>query len=339
MNIHEIAKAAGVSIATVSRVINGKRDVSNETREKVVNIMNRMGYKPKFTTTSVIDYIGVFISAGKISDPYGSILLDAIADVVFDRQLSIALMSSSKIPKESTEFVYFCKQRNIKGGIFLVPSLSDNYIKELGRQFPLVVVGNSFESEFVGSVRSDNFTGSYKAVKYLIACGHKKIMLVMANFNYIDHKERYEGALRALAEANLDLYPYNIMNSLILSDADIAYSLDFAIKNSPPDAIFAGGDYEAIRVLRALKDKGIKVPDDISIVGYDNLPITASSNPPLTTVNQPIHKIGTEAANMLLDMIASKKNKPRNILLQENDFIIRESVKHKNTDNLILNKA
>jgi len=294
--------------------------------------MNQMGYKPKFTTTSVIDYIGVFMSSGKISDPYTSILLSGIADVAFDRQLSIALMSSSKIPKEGTEFVNFCKQRNISGGIFLASNLSETYIKELGRQIPLVVVGNNLESEYVGSVRSDNFTGSYKAVKYLIGCGHRKIMLVMADLHYIDHKERYEGAKKALTEAKLELNPYNIMNSLILSDSDLSYSLDFAIKNSPPDAIFVGGDYEAIRVLRALKDKGMKVPDDISIVGYDNIPIAASSNPPLTTVNQPIHKIGVEAASMLLDMIASKKNKPRNILLQENHLIIRESVKHKSND-------
>lgn len=334
VNINEIAKAADVSIATVSRVINGKKDVSQETRDKVMKVMKQMNYKPKYTTTSVIDYIGVFVSAGDIASPYSSILLNGIADVVFDRQLSIALMSSSKVPKESIEFVNFCKQRCISGGIFLASTLDETYIKELGRQFPLVVVGNNLESEYVGSVRSDNFTGSYKAVKYLIACGHKKIMLVMANFHYIDHIERFEGAKKALDEANMELNPFNIMNSDKLSDADLSYSLDFSIKNSAPDAIFVGGDHEAIRVLRVLKDKGIKVPDDISIVGYDNIPIAASSNPPLTTVNQPISKIGSEAAKMLLDMIASKKNKPKNILLQENDLIIRESVISRNNINI-----
>lgn len=330
MNIHEVAKAAGVSIATVSRVINGKRDVSQETREKVMKIMKQMNYKPKYTTTSVIDYIGVFVSAGSLATPYSSTLLDGISEVVFDQQLSIALMSSSKIPKESTEFVNFCRQRCISGGIFIASTLEETYIKELGRQFPLVVVGNKLDSEYVGSVRSDNFSGAYNAVKYLIACGHKKIMLVMANFNYIDHIERFEGAKKALSEANMELNPFNIMNSDKLSDVDLSYSLDFSIKNSYPDAIFVGGDYEAIRVLRILKEKGIKVPEDMSIVGYDNIPAAACSNPPLTTVNQPVFKLGSEAAKMLLKMISNKKYKPKNILLQENDLIIRESVINRN---------
>lgn len=334
MNIHEVAREAGVSIATVSRVINGKKDVSPDTRNKVMEIMKRMDFQPKYTVTSSIEYIGVFASSNKkhvhTHSAYTSILLDGIFDTAFDRQISVAVVSSSGIPKESSEFLQFCKQRHISGGIFLTSTQDETYIKELGRQVPLVLAGNILDSEWIGSVRSDNLTGSYEAVKYLIACGHRKVLLVMADSHYIDHRERLEGALKALGEAGLEPNPYNIRNTSILTDADLAYSLGFAIENSAPDAIFVGGDHDAIRVLRVLKDKGIKVPDDMSVVGYDNLPVTASSQPPLTTVNQPIYKIGVESVNMLLEIISSKKNKPRNILLQENDLIIRESVRQRN---------
>jgi DNA-binding LacI/PurR family transcriptional regulator len=334
MNIHEIAEEAGVSIATVSRVINGKKDVSQDTRTKVMEIMQRRNFMPKFTTSASVEYIGVFVSSNKkhihTHSAYTSLMLDGIFEAAFGRQICVAVVSSTSIPKDNSEFLHFCKQRRISGGIFLTSTQDETYIKELGKQMPLVLVGNNLGSESIGSVRSDNLSGSYEAVRYLIACGHKKILLVMADSSYIDHRERLEGAVKALDEAGMELNPYNIRNTSILSDADLAYSLGFAIENSAPDAIFVGGDHDAIRVLRILKEKGIKVPDDISVVGYDNLPVTASSQPPLTTVNQPIYKIGMEATNMLLEMIANKRNKPRNILLMENDLIIRESVKQRN---------
>lgn len=328
MNIHEIAAEAGVSIATVSRVINGKKDVSPETREKIMQIMRRNEFKPKVAVSPIVDNIAIFISDDKtkISNPYAAMLLSGVADVVFNQQLSLTLIPSVKIPRESSEFVNFCRQRRVSGGIFLSSTLDDLYIRELGRQMPLVVVGNNLESEYVGSVRSDNCTGAHEAVRYLIGCGHRKILLVMADMHFADHKERYDGASRAIEEAGLDLNPYNIKNTFVLSDADLAYTLEFAIKNTRPDAIFVGGDQEAIRVLRVLQDKGIRIPEDISIVGYDNLPIASSSRPPLTTVNQPIYEIGKEAAKMVLEMIVNRKSKPRNILLQENHLIIRESV-------------
>lgn len=328
MNIHQIAAEAGVSIATVSRVINGKKDVSPETRQKIMDIMQREEFKPKVAVAPVVDNIGIFISDDKtrISNPYTSIVLSGIADVMFNQHLSLNLIPSVKIPRDGTEFLNFCRQRRISGGIFLSSTLDDLYIRELGKHVPVVVVGNKLDSEHVGSVRSDNYSGAYEAVRYLIRLGHKKILLVMADLHFVDHKDRYEGAKKAMEESALELNEYNITNTYALSDADLSYTLEFVVKNSRPDAMFVGGDQEAIRVLRVLQDKGIKIPEDISIVGYDNLPIASSSHPPLTTVNQPIYEIGKEAAKMLLEMITNKKYKARCTVIQENHLMIRESV-------------
>jgi DNA-binding LacI/PurR family transcriptional regulator len=333
MNIHKIAEEAGVSIATVSRVINGKKDVSPETRQRILEIMQKNEFKPKVAVSPVVDNIGVFISDDKtkISNPYTSLVLSGIADVIFNQHLSITLIPSVKIPREGTEFQNFCRQRRISGGIFLSSTIDDLYIKELGKYVPVAVIGNNLDSEYVGSVRSDNFSGAYDAVKYLIKLGHKKILLVMADLHFVDHKDRYEGAKKAIEESNLELNQFNITNTYALSDVDLAYTLEFVVKNSKPDAVFVGGDQEAIRVLRILQDKGIRVPDDISIVGYDNLPIALSSNPPLTTVNQPIYEIGMEAARMLLEMLKNKKSKARNVIIQNNHLMIRESVLPRNS--------
>ncbi len=330
MNIREVAKNAGVSIATVSRVINGKTDVSVETREKILRILKEEDFKPKTNTLSVNDNIGIFLGSNttEISNPYCSLVLSGIASVMFNIDFNLTLIPSLKISKDGTDFLNFCKLRNIVGGIFFSSTQDDVYIKELAKYVPIVVVGNDFnDSEEVGSVRSDNFTGSYEGIKHLVKLGHKEILLVMADMHFLDHAERYEGAKKALVESGLELSKYNILDSYAFNDSDLVYKLDFIIKNQKPDAIFVGGDQEAIRVMRVLQGMGIKIPEAMSVMGYDNLQLAANSNPPLTTVNQPIYDIGREAGKLLLNIINDKEYKPRKILLGANYLMMRESVR------------
>jgi LacI family transcriptional regulator len=328
LNINSIALEAGVSTATVSRVLNGKSDVGEETRGKILDIIQKREYRPKVSVTQTTDTVGVFISDVKsnIANPYSSMLLSGVADILFNNNLNLTLIPATKVPRIGVELVSFCRQRRISGGIYLSSNMDDVYIKELGKNMPVVTVGNDLDSEYVGSVRSDNFAGSYEAVKYLVKLGHKKILLVLADLHYIDHKERLEGAKKAIEEANLEMNRFNIMNSYVFSDVDLPHKLSFIIQNTAPDAIFVGGDQEAIRVLKALQEINVRVPQDISLIGYDNLLISANSHPPLTTVNQPIYEIGKEAAKMLLEMIKDIKYKPQKLLLKENYLIIRESV-------------
>ena len=332
LNIHQVAAEAGVSIATVSRVINGKKDVSPETRERILSIMRKMEFQPKVAVAHAIENIGIFISdtKTKISNPYSSLILDGIADVMFNRHLSLTLIPSVKIPREGPDFLNFCRQRRISGGIFISSTLDDTYIGNLGMHVPVVLVGNEINSEYVGSVRSDNFMGARKALEYLIKTGHKRILLIMADMHFIDHKDRFEGAVKAMEMHNIEPSQYNIMNSYALIDVDLSYTLDHIISSFGPDAIFVGGDQEAVRVMRLLQEKGVKIPEDISIVGYDNLPVASSTNPPLTTVNQPIYDIGKEAAKMLLEMIKNKGYKSTRIVLQDNHIMMRGSVLQRN---------
>ena len=332
MSIRKVAKDAGVSIATVSRVINGKTDVSIETREKILKIIKEKDFKPKTTTLSVSDNVGIFLSSNttEISNPYCSLVLSGIASVMFNRDFNLTLIPSLKISKDGADFFNFCNLRNISGGIFFSSTQDDVYIKELAKHVPIVVVGNDFkDSEEVGSVRSDNFMGAYEAIKQLVKLEHKNILLIMADLHFLDHTERFEGAKKALEEEGVQLSNYNILDSYAFNDSDLNYKLDFILKSSKPDAIFVGGDQEAIRVMRVLQGMGIRIPDDISVMGYDNLQLAASSNPPLTTVNQPIYDIGREAGKLLLNMIADKEYKPRKILLGANYLMMRETVRQR----------
>lgn len=331
MNIREIAKEANVSVATVSRVINGKSDVSTETRERILDIIKERDFKPKVSVSSVSDNIGIFLCSNRndISNPYVSLVISGISSVIFNRDLNLTLIPTMKIPRDGREFYNFCSLRRISGGIFISSSMDDAYITELAKYVPSVLVGNDFDVDCLGSVRSDNFSGAYKAIKYLIQLGHGRILLIMADLHFMDHRDRYEGAVKAINEAGLEQNEYNILDSYLFNNTDLLYKLDFIIKKSCPDAIFVGGDQEAIRVIKVLNDMKLNVPDDISVMGYDNLEIALNTHPPLTTVNQPIYEIGKEAAKLLLNMISDKNYTQTKVVLNDNSLMFRESVKER----------
>lgn len=332
MTIKEIANLAGVSTATVSRVINGKNDVSEQTRDLIQRLIQENSFKPKVSVASQNDNIGVFISDSKtqLSNPYTAIVLSGIADELFKNEVTIALIPSNKISRNSQEFSIFCAQRRISGCLFLSSTLDDTYICDLAERIPIVLIGNDLGHSNVGSVRSNNFEGAYNATKYLGGLGYRNIMLVMANPQFIDHRERLEGAEKALGELGIERHPYNILNSQSLSDNDLRYALSHAFEMNKPEAIFVGGDQDAIRVISILSAMGYSIPQDVSVIGYDNLPYSANTNPPLTTVNQPIYEIGTEAAKMVLNIIRNPEFKPRRLLLGDSNIMIRESARRNN---------
>ena len=334
MTVKEIATMSGVSTATVSRVLNGKDDVSKDTRELIQKIIQQNSYRPKVVVAAQKDNIGVFISNDKteLSNPYTAIVLSGIADVLFRNEVTITLIPSNKIARNSVDFSIFCAQRRISGCLFLSSTLEDTYIGELSKKIPIVLIGNDLDFDEVGSVRSNNFEGAYKAARYIIELGHRNILLIMASGQFIDHRERMEGARKALLEADIAIHPCNIFNSQALSDNDLNYALAHAFEVSKPDAIIVGGDQDAIRVIRLLYTLGYNIPDDVSIIGYDNLPLSINSNPPLTTVNQPIYEIGAEAAKMLMNIVRNPEQKPCKLVLGDNNLMIRESVRRVKND-------
>lgn len=328
MNIREIAKEAGVSIATVSRVLNGKSDVSAETREKILTIIKEKEFKPKVSVAPISDTIGIFLCSNtEISNPYSSLVISGISSIIFKHDFNLTLIPSIKISRDGIDFANFCNSRRISGGIFISSSQDDNYIVELSKHVPSVMVGNDFPLQCLGSVRSDNFSGAYDALKYISSLGHKNILLIMADLHFLDHEERFAGAKKAIDETGMKLNEHSIPNSYLFNNTDLHYRLEFIFKNERPDAIFVGGDQEAIRVIKVLNDMGLNVPDDVSVMGYDNLDISTHTHPPLTTVNQPIYEIGREAAKLLLNMINNKDYTDTKVLLKNNYLMIRETVK------------
>ncbi|MFS0726655.1 LacI family DNA-binding transcriptional regulator [Paenibacillus sp. 1P07SE] len=329
MNIYEVAELAGVSIATVSKVINGKSDISQATKDKVLKIMEENNYKPRLSAVNVRN-IAVFAPLGnnrQLTNPYFSRILSGIGDVAFDHDYSITLVSTLRIPRNKQSFNKYCQQRKIYGGIFVLSSLEDTYIANFAGKQPLVVLSRRFDN--IASVEPDNEAGGYDAVKHLIDYGHRDILFVVPSLSFHDHVMRIRGAERALQEAGLHKHPASLNDSLLLSDTDYGHYLKNLVQQkSMPTAMFVADDHEAIRTMRLLGELGVKIPDDLSIVGYDDLYFSTNITPSLTTVYQPTYEVGKEACRMLIGMMENHdKPQDQRLIIESTKLIIRNSTR------------
>ncbi len=331
MNIYEIAKQANVSIATVSKVINGKPDIGKDTRNKVLKVIKENNYKPKVSVVSIRN-IAVFAPMGNdnhISSPYFSSVLSGIGDVAFDHDYSISLISTLRIPRNEHDFMKFCQQRKIEGGIFILSAVDDHYIKNFAGKLPLVALSQHYEKAPIATVEADNYSGGYDAVKHLLDYDHKNMMFIVPSMKYYDHLMRLAGGEKALEEAGLVKHSGSLDDSLSLSDTDLGHHLKNIMNSeSRPTALFVLNDQEAIRVMRLLKALGIKIPEDISIVGFDDLYFAANTTPSLTTVFHPIYEVGKEAGRLLINSIKKQeKQEKQDIVLKTTKLMIRDSTR------------
>ncbi|WP_127584260.1 LacI family DNA-binding transcriptional regulator [Paenibacillus koleovorans] len=311
MNIYEIAKQANVSIATVSKVINGKQDVGQATREKVLKIIQDNNFKPKVSVTSLKN-IAVFAPMGEshpMSTPYYSSVLSGIGEVAFDEDYTITLVSTNRIPRKEQELLKFCQQRKIDGGIFLLLTMEDSYMAKLAHKLPMVSISRPFDAFPIGHVEADNLGGGYQAVRHLVEYGHAQILLLLPSQKYHDHQMRLQGGEQALRESGLVKHPGSLNHTMAMSDMDLQLHLERVMGQEPrPTAIFAGMDQEAIRIMRLLQTIGLRVPEDVSVVGFDDLYFAANTSPPLTTIQHPVYEVGKEACRTLIRMIEKQED-------------------------------
>lgn len=311
VTIRDVAKAAGVSVTTVSRALNGHSDVSQSTREKVLEAANRLSFRPSLVAKSLVTNrthtVGLLIS--DFNKDFGGqhFLFDVMAGV-HDRLAmdgyDVTLVSTSTTQQQVLSYLDFCMERRFSGVIVMGMRLDDPYVHEVVEApLPSVVVDLPLLSEHCGYVMTDNINGARFAVRHLVSRGHRKIGFVnghgMAAVS-VDRRRGYEDAMRS---ANLPVDPSWI------------YESDFTLEGgkrglkslleSHPDmtGVFLASDLMAIGALQYAREEGIRVPEDIALVGFDNIDLGAFVTPTLTTISQPRHDMGATAAEMLLNMM------------------------------------
>jgi len=333
LNLEDIARKAGVSRSTVSRVINNETYVSPRTRERVMAVVEKEGFAPNPAARSLVTrrtrIIGVVIPTSiqvMFEDSaYFPALLQGVVDVTNARDYATLLWWGSSEADEQTLYSRIMQQNQLMDGLILASiRTNDSLITRLMRmKVPFVTVERptQFESK-ISYVTVDNVQAATHAVKYLVKLGRRRIATITGSLNNPDGYDRLIGYRQALREAGLYL------DETMEIDGEFRYQTAYTVMKEllpkQPDAIFAGSDMMALGAMKAIQEAGLRVPEDIAVIGFDDVPLAAQSDPALTTVNLPVHERGYVAAAMLLDMIEGKNTEVRQVLLPT-ELIVRES--------------
>ncbi len=328
--ISHIAQLAGVSPATVSKVMNGRADVAAPTRERVEQIIIEQGFRrdrvrraaPKGQTRTVQ------LLLPRLDDDYFYAIIEGTAQVLRAAGIRLELLSSSDLPEEEVHWIDPVAGHALDGMLVVLPS-EEAIVQLEHSQWPFVLIHNQGGLlSPAPSVRITSWEGGFVATKYLIDLGHTRIAYIGKSTTARDAIERLAGYRAALDATHLPIDPQlQCAGNFKEADGYAAAKELFALPE-PPTAIFAGNDRQAVGVYRALREMGIAVPDDVSVVGFDNLPFSELLSPPLTTVHAPRMELGQTAASMLLRLLDGERvDMPRVVLPTK--FVERQSCRRR----------
>lgn len=304
--IREVAQTAGVSVTTVSHVINQTRFVSLETKKRVLSAMQQLNYRPNSLARSLrrgeTYTIGLIVPDS--ANPYFAEVARIMEEKAFRASYSTILCNSDNDLEKERRYTEVLINKQVDGIIFMACGDDIASLKELvDRRIPAVVVDRLLDQMEVDSVVSDNLQGGYLATQHLIEIGHQNIAIIRGPSNVTPSARRFDGYLQALKTYNLIVDQTLIKSGNFHPPSGYQATKELLSKPTRPDAIFACNDLMAIGALRAVHELGFSVPDDISIIGYDNIELALFTQPALSTIAQPIQSIADRAVQLLLDRI------------------------------------
>src|SRR5258707_1861383 len=324
--IAQIAQIAGVSVPTVSKVLNDRADVAPQTRERVEKVIkehgfvrNRAARALRQAKTGLVDMI-----IPRLDDEYFLPILEAASQILREAGVRLVLTATHHRSEEEVEWVNTVTDHSTDGILLVLPS--EEVIARLEKaRLPFVLIHSQGGLQTtIPSVRITSWEGGFVATSYLITLGHRRIAYIGKTSPARDAIERIAGYRAAVDSAKLRIDPQlECAGEFTEPDGYHATRALLALPE-PPTAIFAGNDRQAAGVYRALHELSLSVPDDISVIGFDNLPYTELMNPPLTTVHAPRLELGRTAATMLLHLINGEALEMTRVVLPT-EFVERQS--------------
>lgn len=333
--LKDIALKAKVSRMTVSRVFSGKAKVSKQTRDRIEKIAAKMGYHTNLVARSLSSSrsmtIGILMPKTKnvFLDVYITQILSGISDITQDLNYRIMFFPFDYERCHKNFYVSISKSNLVDGLILLKTRKDDKGIEELAAaKFPFILVNHKNNSERINYVDSCNNKGAKFAVEHLYKLGHRKIAFVTGEMHETNAIDRLNGFKKAMRGFDLPIKKEWIINGDFSKEKAYEASEKLFCSRDLPTAIFCSDDYMAIGVMNRIKEKGLAIPDDISVIGFDDIELSSYIKPALTTVRQPIYEIGRSAAEFVLDLIEGRKKTPIHELFDV-ELIIRESTSKK----------
>ncbi len=328
ITIEEIAQKANVSIATVSRILNNKDTVKPATREKVISIMEELHFKPKAPSSLNNSKSRVILMCvPDFNNPFNSLVIDGVQKAAHDNGYDVLLLQSKDYYTESDDYLNILKNNSLAGMLILSSAPTNKLLEELSFRCPVVMCSEYSETYGVSYVSIDDVAAAQKAVNYLISIGCRKIGFLNCNmkFKYARHREK--GYRLALENAGLEMNPeWTAHISSINFNSALSHARHILSLQNRPDALFCTSDYFAVSAIRAANELGIKVPEELSIIGFDNIDLSLMCNPPLTTIEQPCFDIGFQACELLIEKILNP-NAPDKQVILHTELVVRSSTK------------
>jgi DNA-binding LacI/PurR family transcriptional regulator len=325
--ILDVARLAGVSTATVSRVINSPDSVREETREKVLRAMAQCNYKynalARGFVTKKSNTIGLIIPT--ISNSVFAVSTLGVQEYADQKNIRVVLGNSYYKYSQEENLVNVLRESQVDGLIITTTNPKGEILKSLvDENFPFVLLFSTVKGGPISAVGIDNYRGGYLAAEHLISLGHKRICMVAGNFSMTDRSfHRWHGYKKCLRDNGI---PYD-KELLVQTDYSLSGGRD-SIKKllslaSPPTAVFCSNDYIALGAIKGAREMGLNLPKDLSIVGFDDMQTASYMVPALTTIRQPAYEMGRRAAKLLLQLI-EKKSKPIQDMM-DLTLVVRES--------------
>ncbi len=326
MTIRDVAAQAGVSVATVSKVINGRYGVAADTMARVNAVINDLGYQASLVAQSLRNHrtnvIGILVAD---LEPFSAELLKGAADAIRGSGFEMVVYSAGGLADDHVgwERRYLSRLSGtlIDGAVLVTPTVVDvNY------GAPIVAIDPHTGQSGLPTIDSDNLRGGQLATAHLLGLGHRRIAMLSGRPDLESSRLREQGYRQAMAAAGVPVSEDLVLVGGYDAQASAECTRTLLTGADPPTAIFAANDVSAIAAIQAAVGLGLRVPADLSVVGFDNIPESALCAPPLTTVNQPIRQMGERSIQLLLRLMRGDHVEATHITLQT-DLVVRQSAR------------
>jgi LacI family transcriptional regulator, galactose operon repressor len=328
LTIRDIARLAGVSVATVSRVVNDRPDVSTETRNEVLRVMRTHGFTTNRSAralsgrrTGLIGFTLPFIE-----ESYFMEILSGAAEALYEQDKRLVLCPTHHEHAREVTLLERLMGGTTDGAIILLPEESSGELRRLAEQgYPFVVADPRQPlDDGIPAVSASHLPGARAATEHLLGLGHRRVGMIAGTPGWLATEERVQGYRMALAAAGIPFAPELVVGEDFRTQTGFTAGGLLLDLDDPPTAIFASNDNLAVGVMRAVLARGLRVPQDVSVVGFDDTEIAANVLPPLTTVRQPLAELGRTAVSLLNRLIDGQRIEALRVELATR-LIVRDS--------------
>lgn len=319
VKLADVAAKAGVSVATVSKVVNGRYGVAKETMALVQEVIDELGYVGNLGASGLrssrTNVLGILVAD---FEPYSAELIKGAAKATRNTQYDLLSYAGGEVPAWEKRSLARLGGTLIDAAVVVTPTALDTAIS-----VPVVAVDPHYGPHWLPTIDCDSFGGSRAATQHLISLGHRRIAFLGGREELDSSQLREAGFREAMRLAGIPVEEELVRDSRYDPDAALRIAEDFLSLPEPPTAIIAANDVTAMRVIEEAKELGLSVPGDLSVVGFDDIPDAALCEPPLTTVRQPLQAMGAAAMTMLLDILEGREHEHH--IRMDVELVVRES--------------